>query len=207
MSYDNDWEPRSLPETPQSGQSYPPSQYELDNQSGSKSGGRTLLWVIGILAAIGFTGIAVCCGTGYFAWTIARQELAKQVRQQIAGSPEIAEHVGDVESVAINLTATQRSNEPGKMVFDVQGSRGSAQLAVDMSSLDRPDQAEAYLLILPDGQRIPLTGLSGTAREVESEPPPDASLPSDAPVPAAPSEIDPPAENEANNGRILTHVA
>jgi hypothetical protein len=167
------------PESPQGGQRGYPQSYNDPSfaRPPQTSSNRTLFWILGIIAMVAIGGIVACCGFGFFGFRMATTELAKQFRPQIQNSPEIVEHIGEIHEMSFSLQGTQQAGEPGVMAFDVTGSKGSGQIAVDTARAEHaPDQA--FELILPDGRRMPLTGVSpARSRFAPAEPVPVEELP------------------------------
>ena len=115
------------------------------------------LWVIGIIGGLGLLGILVCCGSVFFAFQFGAGMLGEEVKAELQGNPTIREHLGDVESAKMNLTATAQENqeqaENDLLVFDVQGSQASGRVVVRQQAGGIQPQE----LILNDGTRHPLT--------------------------------------------------
>src|SRR5690606_5778731 len=159
---------------------------------------RTLFWVLGILAAIGLIGAVACCGFGYFGFQFIGSQLANQLRPQLQSSPEIVEHIGEIETMTLNPQAMQQADHSGKMVFDLTGTKGNGQVVVDPEEFGDRSVEGGLVLSLPDGRRIPLTGLLPPPEPTEPDPA-DAEAgnplpPSDAqPEDAAPAEAAPAA--------------
>jgi hypothetical protein len=102
-----------------------------------------LLLVIGLpilLVALVFVG---CCGLIGVGTTFALQMPADMAKQQFGNDPVIQQHIGQLQSVSLNLTGTseeqQKQTTAGTnvMVFDVRGSKGSGQLIAEQ----QPSQA------------------------------------------------------------------
>lgn len=138
-----------------------PQGYQPSSPPGN-SGGRVLLWVFGIIGLISCLAAIACCGVVYFSIHTVRTELAKQVQRQVGTSSEIAEHIGEIESMDLSFQAMGDPANAGKMVFEIRGPRGSGQLVIDPTRMES-DPNNAFVLILEDGRRIPLV-------DVESDP-------------------------------------
>lgn len=180
------------PESPQDGQreggqrTYPQNFNDpLFPQPPPARGNRTLLWVLGILALLTVVGFVACCGIGWFVFRTTSDELGRQVQAEIAGSPEIAEHIGEIESTRLNVQAMQ--NTENQLVLDVQGSKGSGQVLVDMGWLEQRDGDSSLELRLPDGQRLPITGTRSEQRRLERQEA-DAAADAAEPEPGATAE-------------------
>ena len=111
----------------------------------------TVWWILGILGATGIVIGVGCCGgfamLGYWGLQIA----SKQIEEQIRNEPEIQEHIGNIESFAIDLTDSAAKGGDNEFVYNVKGTKGSGELIVD--ELDN-EQIKSARLRLPDGQEI-----------------------------------------------------
>lgn len=193
MSYGNggSFDPGSVP----GGQRPYPQSYNDPNtpyRQPPRSSNRTLFWVLGIIALLGVLGVVACCGFGYYGFRFISTQFANQLRPQLQNSPEIVEHIGEIQEMALNPQAMQQPDHSGKMVFDVSGTKGTGQVVVDPEKFGDRGIDEDLILILPDGKRIPLTGLGplpepvdpdAADSESETAQPTDEAQP-DAPVPA-----------------------
>lgn len=120
------------------------------------SGNKALYWILGIVSAVTIGGALVCCGGGYFLVRFATNELATQFRGPVQNSPEVAEHIGDIEDMTLSFQAMQAAGDQGKLVFEVKGAKGSGKVVVDMAKAER-DSDNAFELVLSDGTRLPMT--------------------------------------------------
>jgi hypothetical protein len=165
------------PQSPRSGGRSYPQSYDDPNVPQRRqppAGNRKLFWILGIVALVSLGGLVLCCGLGYFVFNMATTGLAQQFQQQIQQSPEIVEHIGDIQTLTISIEATQRAAQEGKkMAYDITGSRGSGQLVVDLSQVEAGRSEAAFELLLPDGRRLPLTAV----RPPATEPRPPAAEP------------------------------
>ena len=169
------------------------------------SNNRTLYWILGIVSAVTISGALVCCGGGYFLVQFATTQLATQFRAPVQSSPEVAEHIGDIEDMTLSFRAMQAAGDQGKLVFEVKGSKGSGKVVVDMAKVEE-DPDNAFELVLSDGTRVPITEVDlGRSQRNESDmdEEPLGETPetgnSDQPIdvnpensePAAPTELEP----------------
>ena len=142
------------------------------------SSNKTLYWILGIVSAVTIGGALVCCGGGYFLVRFTTTELAKQFRGPVQNSPEVAEHIGDIEDMTLSFQAMQAAGDQGNLVFEVKGSKGSGKIVVDMSKADT-DPDNAFELVLSDGTRVPMTQVdfvnSGVDESDEPTVPADAA--------------------------------
>ncbi len=184
MSYGNggSFDPGSVP----GGQRPYPQSYNDPNfphQQPPRSGNRTLFWVLGIIAALFIAGVIACCGFVYLGVPFVSNQLANQLRPQLQNSPEIVEHIGEIQDMTLNPQAMQQEDQSGKMVFDLQGTKGNGQVVVDPAQFGANTIDEGLELVLPDGRRIPITGPTPVPQH-------------DGPVPVDPEQADPDALDE-----------
>lgn len=132
------------------------------------SSNRTLYWILGIVSAVTIGGAIVCCGGGYFLIQFTTSELAKQFRGPVQNSPEVVEHIGEIEDMTLSFQAMQAAGDQGKLVFEVKGSKSSGQVVVDTSKME-DDPENAYELVLADGTRIPMTSVELGAQNIDDE--------------------------------------
>ncbi len=185
MSQGNQWDP-----LPPSGQ-FPPgggNHYQPNYGPQPSSGGRVLLWVLGIFGALTLLLLVICCGLGFFGFRTFQNEFSRGVTDQVRNSPEIVQHIGEIEQVELNFSGMSNPDEAGMMVLNVRGTKGTGKLSVNPTLIES-DPQNAYVLILADGQRIPLTGLGEAASD--PAPPVDNAAEGAAPPPAEPSPVDP----------------
>lgn len=133
-----------------------------------KKGGKGLLIGCGIASLL---GMLVCCGgfamLGYFGLGV----VGDVVQAEVENSPTIIEHIGEIDSMSLNLTATgeeAQGVEPGQaapMVFDVQGSKGSGMIVAQQSRTS--PGINSAVLVLPSGERFPIELASGSAEELD----------------------------------------
>ena len=129
---------------------YGPPSYPPPQQSSS-----TTIWivilvlvlVIGLpilLVAVMFAG---CCGLMGIGAYSAFQIPGEMLKQQYADDPVIAQHIGELQTVSINIAATGEEQQkqaaggvPGAtiMVFDVRGSKGSGKIIAEQQPDAQP---------------------------------------------------------------------
>lgn len=149
------------------------------------------LWVLGIVGVLGLLVILGCCGSVFFAYQFGAGMIGEQVKSELRGNPVVQEHIGDIESAEMNLTATaqETQDQPGgeSIVFDLEGSKGSAKVAIQQGP---GGEITSAVLIMPDGTRhqaVPLEDLELEMDDINTgEPQPDDLAEPDAEPAAAP---------------------
>lgn len=120
-------------------------------------------WILGIGGGV---LLLLCAGCGlamYFSVTGVMGFMGGMVKEQIQNDPVIVEHIGDVQSVDINYTATgqeaEKNPQPGRnvLVFDVKGSKGSGQLVGTQVQAAAPGHVLEDMKLRKGGQEYPLT--------------------------------------------------
>lgn len=128
-----------------------------------RRGGSVWPWVLGIGGGV---VLLLCCGCGlfgYFGFTGVMGVLEGMVRDQIKDDPVIVQHIGELQSVKTNLTATgeekQRNPQPGRnvLVFDVKGTKGSGQVVGTQVQAPEPGLVLENARLRKDGQEFPLS--------------------------------------------------
>lgn len=167
-----------------------PTSYAQDdfNQQPPRRSGNRLL--IGCLIA-GVVGALVCCGGMFAMYRFGTTMMGEVIRDEIRDSPTIVEHIGDIESLQMNIGATSEEvqNAPAgqgsPLVFDIVGSKGSGQVVV-MQSGAAGTIVDSAILVLPDGERLPIE-LAGNAEELDDIEQELNNLEFDVPVEADPA--------------------
>ena len=145
------------PQTPAPGQFNNPT---LNNPPPAKSKSPLML-ILGIIGGIMLLSLVCCGGLMYYGYTqgaaVVGNEVVSRHGDKLESSPEFQEHVGSIQEAKLNFMATTEAGQqgdPSKLVLDVVGDKGSAQLKTSS-----PDQSnlEGSELILPDGTVVPLT--------------------------------------------------
>jgi hypothetical protein len=184
MSPGNPWEPLPPPGQLPPGRS---NHYLPHPGPQPTSGGRVLLWVLGIFATLTLLLLTICCGVALYGFRIFQNEVSRGITEQVRNSPEIVEHIGEIQQVDLTFSEMSNSEEVGTMVLNVRGTKGSGKLSVNPTLVDGEPE-KAYVLILGDGQRIPLTGL----REATTDPAANAAEEAEpAPSERAPADLAP----------------
>ncbi len=132
----------------------------LNDPQVPKQGSSVWLWILAIIGGIGLITVIVCCGVGYWGYSKGTQMVADELKSQISDHPVIEEHIGEVQSVQMNLGAVveeakkqQESGDQGpppSMVFDIKGSKGSGRILMRNEPGGQPTSVD---LVLDDGSR------------------------------------------------------
>ena len=135
-----------------------------------KSGNRLLIWAVGIFGGLVFLGVLGCCGGAYFLLNF----LTSSYQRQLADNPVITEHLGEIESMGMNLTKTAEAaeNSDGNtFAYDIQGSLASGTILIKQDPSGDGTGIESAELILSDGSRhhVPVAGTSPVDLDIEFE--------------------------------------
>jgi hypothetical protein len=136
-------------EDPQNDQGY------AHDQTPKKKSGKGCLIGCGIA---GVLGLVLCCGGGAFFVQFVLGALGEELARQVGGNPAVVEHIGEIESMNVSLSATieeaQKSGEQNAgLIYEIKGSKGSGKLLVKDQG---GEGLESVTLILSDGTRIPI---------------------------------------------------
>lgn len=149
-----------------------PNQFGHPQQTAQSSGGgKTWLWVLGILAGMFMLCALVCCG---FLW-YGTNELAKigggVIVEQYGDDPVVVEHIGEIKSskMSISEMASESSKDDDiiALVVEVEGDKGSGTI---IQRTDTATDEETAVLIMKDGTEHALTTVADTSEfdEIES---------------------------------------
>lgn len=128
-----------------------------------KRGPNVLLWVLGIGGGVVLLLCCGCIGAGYFGFTGVMGFMEGMVRSQFKDDPVIVEHIGEIQTVKTNFTATgeekQRNPQPGRnvLVFDVTGTKGSGQIVGTQVQAPQQDLVLENARLRKDGKEYPLS--------------------------------------------------
>ena len=132
-----------------------------------------IILILGVV--FGVIGLSCCglCGWGMYA---GLGFVNKQVENELRDNPVIVEHIGNIESVKMNLQATaeliqekQAAGEPvhqNVVVFDIQGDKGEGQVIITTPPGGQPAQFNEGTLRMSSGEEYDLM-----PEPVEMEPP------------------------------------
>ena len=84
------------------------------------------------------------------------QAVADAVKSSISADPVIQEHIGNITDLSMNLTATGAAGGGDKIVLDIKGDKGTGQVEVVMGGDPGGQSVRSCVLILQNGERIPL---------------------------------------------------
>lgn len=132
---------------------FPPNQPSYADQPPRKS--TTLWWILGVVGVVLIGGGLLCCGGGYFAFQTTMDLAGQQVQAQVANDPVVVEHIGQVQSISMDPMAMGERNEPGVVVFRIEGSKGSGLLVGRQGAGGKMTD---MVLEMPDGEAYPLGG-------------------------------------------------
>jgi flagellar basal body-associated protein FliL len=118
-----------------------------------------VLIVVGVVVVLPL----ICCGVMslvmYSGFNAAMAEGSMKLVEQVAHTPPMEEHIGELKKAQINLVATgqraARTGEDGVVVADVEGSKGKGVVLLEQTLGDLVVKAS---LELPDGRTFPLIG-------------------------------------------------
>jgi hypothetical protein len=112
------------------------------------------LWIA--LAVAG--AVLLVCGGGcgalvFVGLNVAEEEIAVQLRD----NPKLREHVGEIESLDMDIIASGAEDDDDVFVYRVKGSKGSGKLTIREGTSDDFDTiVEEATLRLPDGTTVPI---------------------------------------------------
>jgi hypothetical protein len=95
---------------------------------------KVVLLVLGGLGCLGLLLVLVCAGFGWFGLKMVKDQAQVALQQ----NPVIQEHIGEIESIEMNVIAAGAQGGAagggGAFVFDLVGSKGSGQAAVELDT-------------------------------------------------------------------------
>ena len=180
-----------------------PFQDPQDEQGGAQSAPPKKSYK-GCLIGCGIAGVIcvmVCCGGGVALVQIGTSAMAGELQRQLAGDPVIVEHIGEIESFQFSWGGTieesQKAAEQGggesKVVFEIEGSKGSGRFIIESNSGGGPGEA---ILQMPDGTRHEIDLGSGT--EMGADEMEDLEMELNELIDSGDLEVPAPAEAENN---------
>jgi len=101
--------------------------------------------------------VLMCCGGGYALIGFGMNVVAEDIRMQLRDHPTIQEHIGEMESLDVNFTASMAHPDDDTFIYEASGSKGKGELTVQSITLDDDSEdIRAATLRLPDGQTFEL---------------------------------------------------
>ena len=105
-----------------------PYQPPVDPSYGAPHAKGSLAWLWILLILGGGFGLLICCGGGgalvYFGLGVMGEEVADQLRDH----PVIQEHLGGIDKIEVDFTASAARDDDDEFVFKVTGPKGSGTL-------------------------------------------------------------------------------
>ena len=114
------------------------------------------IWILGIVGVGGLLVCGCCGGTIWFSLSMVNDAM----QQEVAGHPAIAEHLGEIQSMSMNVNATgeeteKRGGGATVLVYNVKGTKGSGMLLGEQSKNPQPgDMFSKIDLRLDSGEEI-----------------------------------------------------
>jgi len=133
------------------------SQQFAPQKQSTTGGSSTWKWVLGILGGGGSLMLLLCCGGGIglvgFGMNLVEQDLKNQLRDH----PQIKEHVGEISKFDVNFIKSTANDDDDVFVYEVEGSKGNAELTIDSSNMDAGAEViRSVSMRLPNGDVIEL---------------------------------------------------
>ncbi|PHQ35989.1 hypothetical protein [Rhodopirellula bahusiensis] len=120
--------------------------------------------VLAIVLGLGFVSMVICCGVLWYAMSQVGGlgVVFEPVKEELNRMPAVTEEIGEIESMSMNFgeTVNEAEENPDFIVFDLEGTSGSAKAAVKVGSDGGIEEA---ILILPDGTRKELDSSNPSA--------------------------------------------
>ena len=74
----------------------------------------------------------------------------------IEDNPVILEHLGTIEEIDLDFSASMAESNDDMLVFEVKGTLGEGRLVVQTLSTDTSEEVQWGMLQLQSGEKIPL---------------------------------------------------
>ena len=97
---------------------------------------------MGCLIAVG-VGVVLVASCGYFGFQWSTGILEDTVQNELADNPVILEHLGELQSVSVDLKGTGDKRNLGGLVFNLTGAKGSGRLIVKVADKAAEDATAA----------------------------------------------------------------
>lgn len=122
------------------------------SQPPPRKSSKVWLWLLLGLGGLGVAALVCCGAVGIWGMGALNNVMTQAMQEELGGNPIIQQHIGQIESVSINIGATQKLQQgggnDGAAVMDIRGDKGSGQLII----LQRPGQQPTIDLKLPSGE-------------------------------------------------------
>lgn len=142
-------------ERPNPGAPYRPISPEPPNRSGNWSKGCIIAAVAAFVGAV--TCVVLLIGGGMWIASWGIDVVAQQVANDIENNPVIVQHIGLINSIEVDWTASMA--EPGEdvFVFELSGSKGRGVLVAESKTIDVDTENVTWgRLKLPSGEQYDL---------------------------------------------------
>ena len=119
-------------------------------------------WFLIIMSGIGILSVITvlaCCGGGYGIFYFSMNFIADAVKSDVQDDPSIQQHIGDIESLSINMEETSEVQiDEGKRTyaFDIEGTKGSGQLIAKVVEQGGDEIGVESGRLIVDGEEYPL---------------------------------------------------
>lgn len=109
--------------------------------------------VIFIIAGIGFLIMAGCCGFVFWGYGL----FTDQAKDALNDNPVIQEHIGEIEEIETDFTATGNAEGEDVFVFRIKGSKGSGVVTAEfISTGPESEEVRSGTLELDSGETYDL---------------------------------------------------
>ncbi|WP_153559139.1 Coa1/Tim21 domain-containing protein [Roseimaritima sediminicola] len=102
-----------------------------------------LPWILGCLGASIVLGVLLCCGAIWGMMSFGMNTVAQDIRIQLRDHPTIKEHIGEIESIEVDFSASLAHPDDETFVYTVDGSKGDGELTV--KSITHFDDSEEII--------------------------------------------------------------
>jgi hypothetical protein len=139
--------------------------YSTSTQPTAPKKSNVLLYV---LLGLGGAALLACCGCGgamYFVTQAGLSAAADQLKPQLQSDPVVQEHVGEINSLGMNIMATgneaqknpKQPGDPDRIVFDIKGNKGSGQVVGELDQGAGQVRLRNAELRMSTGEAFPLS--------------------------------------------------
>ncbi len=133
-------------------------RFEIERETATRRSS-TWKWVLGCAGIFAVVGILCCGGIALVGWKFAEEvgnQIAMELREDLTAQPLVAEHLGELTSVELDLRKTFDQAEKNSPVFRVIGTKASGHVRMlGHREQVEPDQWRVFHeLLLDDGTRV-----------------------------------------------------